>query len=181
MRHNTAPVHRIELRVRELAQLFNSMDPTPFHHKDLDLDAEEFIESWALEFPPASRFEIIVHLERLPAEGNPTALVAEAVHNYFDYKTELARRELNHLLQQGRISLMIGLTFLALCLLAAEALEQFTTGTFPLIVRESLTIGGWVAMWRPMQIFLYDWWPVRRRRRTYRSLARAHVRVLQGS
>ena len=53
---STPPVHRIELRLREVAQLFNSMDPTPFHHKDLDPDAEEFIESWALEFPPDSRF-----------------------------------------------------------------------------------------------------------------------------
>jgi hypothetical protein len=25
----------------------------------------------------------------------------------------------------------------------------------------SLVIGGWVAMWRPMEVFLYDWWPVR--------------------
>lgn len=36
MTTSPAPVHRIQLRLRELAQLFNSMDPTPFHHKDLD-------------------------------------------------------------------------------------------------------------------------------------------------
>jgi hypothetical protein len=29
------------------------------------------------------------------------------------------------------------------------------------ILRESLLIGGWVAMWRPMEVFLYDWWPIR--------------------
>jgi hypothetical protein len=29
------------------------------------------------------------------------------------------------------------------------------------IIRESLLIGGWVAMWRPMEILLYDWWPIR--------------------
>ena len=40
-----APHHRIELHLRELGQLFNSMDPTPFHHKDLDPDAEEFIRN----------------------------------------------------------------------------------------------------------------------------------------
>src|SRR5450756_2782729 len=69
------PVHRIELRVQELAQLFNSMDPTPFHHKDLDRDAEAFIESWALEFPQDSRFHITVHLGQMPPE-DPTALVS---------------------------------------------------------------------------------------------------------
>jgi hypothetical protein len=29
----------------ELAQLFNSMDPTPFHNKALDREAEAFIEA----------------------------------------------------------------------------------------------------------------------------------------
>jgi hypothetical protein len=180
MATSPAPVHRIQLRLRELAQLFNSMDPTPFHHKDIDPDAEEFIESWALEYPSASRFEITIHLEQLPAEGDPTALVTEAIHNYFEYKGELAKRELNQLMLQGRVSLMIGLAFLALCLFAADAIGKFATGPFLNIVRESLTIGGWVAMWRPMQIFLYDWWPVTHRRRIYRKLGGAHVRVLQG-
>ena len=45
------PNNRIEVRLRDLGQLFNTMDPSPFHEKDLDHDAEEFIESWAREFP----------------------------------------------------------------------------------------------------------------------------------
>jgi hypothetical protein len=181
MKPVSVPHHRIELRLRDLAQLFNSMDPTPFHHKDLDPDAEEFIESWALEFPPDSRFQITIHLEKLPAEGDPTTLVTEAIHNYFDYKAELTRRELNQLLQLGRMSLVIGLTFLALCLLMADAIAKLATGTFLTIVRESLTIGGWVAMWRPLEIFLYDWWPLARRRRIYRNLSHAQVRVSGGT
>jgi hypothetical protein len=45
----------IEVRVAELSQLFNSMDPSPFHDKDLDDDAEEFIVSWAKESEPTNR------------------------------------------------------------------------------------------------------------------------------
>lgn len=174
------PVHRIELRLREVSQLFNSMDPTPFHHKDLDPDAEEFIESWAMEFPPESRFQITVHLQQMPGDGDPGALVGEAIHNFFDYKAELSHRELHQLLLQGRTSLVIGLGFMALCLLAANAIGELASGTVVTIGRESLTIGGWVAMWRPIQIFLYDWWPIRRRGRIYGNLARAQVRVSAG-
>jgi hypothetical protein len=173
------PVHRIELRLRELDQLFNSMDPTPFHHRDLDRDAEQFIESWALEFPQDSRFSITVHLERMPPD-DPSALVGEAIHNYFDYKSELARRAVRVMLLEGRLSLAIGIGFLALCLLGAELMADFTSGAFLKLVRERLTIGGWVAMWRPMQIFLYEWWPLMRRRRIYGNLARAQVQVSQG-
>lgn len=170
------PVQRIELRVQGLAQLFNSMDPTPFHHKDLDPDAEEFIESWAMEFPPDSRFHITVHIAQPPPE-DPSALVAEAIHNYFNYKSELVRREVRQLLREGRVSLIIGVGFLALCLLLADLLAAYTAGTYLKLLRESLTIGGWVAMWRPMQIFLYEWWPLVRRARTYRSLSGAQVHV----
>lgn len=174
------PTHRIELRLREVAQLFNSLDPTPFHEKDLDPDAERFIESWALEFPPGSRLQIVVHLEHLPGDGvDVDALVSTAIRNFFSYKAELKQRELRLLFREGRISLTVGLLFLAACLLAANLAGTFATGATVLIIREGLTIGGWVAMWQPLQIFLYEWWPLVRRRRIYHDLAVAQVRVAQ--
>jgi hypothetical protein len=176
----TAEVHRIELRLDDLSQLFNSMDPTPFHHRDLDPDAEEFIESWALEYPNARRFHITVHLAQCLPE-DPTPLVAESIHNYFGYRAELSRRMVNVLLAEGRTSLLIGGAFLSSCLLLADVLTPLAGGTFLKILRESLTIGGWVAMWRPMQIFLYDWWPLMRRNRVYRRLAGAQVHVVFSS
>ncbi len=170
-------VHQIELRIGALCELFNSMDPTPFHHRDLDRDAVEFLESWALEFPQASHFRIIVHIERMP-KGDPTVLVSEAMRNYFDYRSTLAKRSLRLLLIEGRTSLLIGLGFLALCLIGADLLSIFTTNAFLRLLKESLLIGGWVAMWRPLQIFLYEWWPVVRKRRIYRNLGHASVQVI---
>jgi hypothetical protein len=41
---------------------------------------------------------------------------------------------------------MIGIAFLALCLFAADLLVAFTTNTFFRLLKESLLIGGWVAM-----------------------------------
>jgi hypothetical protein len=45
------------------------------------------------------------------------------------------------------------------------------------MVEESLLILGWVANWRPLEIFLYDWWPLTRRRDLYRRLAAAAVEL----
>ena len=85
--------------------------------------------------------------------------------------------ELRRLFSDGQKSLLIGLAFLSVCLIASHALGGKDTGTFRSIAHESLTIAGWVAMWRPMQIYLYDWWPVRRRSQLYQKLARMHVEV----
>jgi len=170
---SSAP-HRIEVKVREKAQLFNSMDPSPFHEKDLDPDAEEFIESWAMEYPRKDPVHLIVHLENCPAGTEQE--IENGVHHHFAIKEKLTWLELKRLLRNGRASLIIGSTCLALCLLAGQYLQK-QPGTGESMLRESLTIAGWVAMWRPMEIFLYEWWPLRRRAQIYRKLSRMPVDV----
>jgi hypothetical protein len=50
--------------------------------------------------------------------------------------------------------------------------------TLEKIPQEGFFILGWVAMWRPLQIFLYDWWPVLHYRRLYGRLAAMPVKVV---
>ena len=50
-----------------------------------------------------------------------------------------------------------------------------TEAPFKRLVEESFLILGWVANWRPLEIFLYDWWPIARRRDLYRRLSNAVV------
>jgi hypothetical protein len=178
MEPNSLPIHTLELRVRELQQLFNSLDPSPFLTKDLARSAEAYIESWALPLARDSRLQLTIHVEQVDSTGDASALMAEAIHNHYSYKAELVRAELRQLLRQGRISLAIGLAFVAVCLLAAELLTHPGQGAAGSIARESLTIIGWVAMWRPVQIFLYDWWPVIGRIHGYDNLTFARVEVV---
>jgi hypothetical protein len=168
----------IELKLHNLDQLFNTMDPSPFHEKDLDHDAEEFIVSWAKELPLAEPVRLVVHLLNLDPHRDVRAIIQQAVHNYFQYKADLNQRELRQLLRVGRLSLLIGLCFLALCVSAAELLVGLDApGTT--VLRESLTIGGWVAMWHPMEVFLYGWWPLRRTGRVLHKLSHVAVEVRQ--
>jgi hypothetical protein len=175
---NPAQPHTIELKLRDMNQLFNSMDPSPFVERDLDDDAEEFIVSWAQEFPPAAPVRLRVYLEQWPAE-DPTELIRRAVHAYFTQRAQLTDLAFRRLMKQGRTSLVIGLVFLAVCLVVIRTVVPGDGRAWAGILRESLTIAGWVAMWRPMQIYLYDWWPLRQRRQTYVTLSRMPVEVIQ--
>jgi hypothetical protein len=176
----STPVHRLALRVREVAQLFNSMDPTPFINKDLDPQANEYIESWASTHSLKSRFHLTIHIEHWPEQDDPTGMLTEAIHNHFVYQAERTRRKLHQVLKQGRMSLAIGLVFVSVCLIAADFIGNLGNNEGYRIAHESLTIVGWVAMWKPMQIFLYDWWPILRKIRLYLRLSSAHVQVLRG-
>jgi hypothetical protein len=170
------PQHRIEVFVDRIEQLFNSMDPSPFQEKDLDDDAEEFIVGWAREFPRKDPVSLIVHVNQLPSHGDAHQLVETAVHHYFGHRAKLNRLEFRHLLKEGRTSLIIGLCFLAGCLLTSQLIRH-RQDSLSIVLRESLTIAGWVAMWRPISIFLYDWWPVLRKGHLYDKLSRMRVEV----
>lgn len=168
----------IEVHVRELSQLFNSMDPSPFLDKDLDVDAEEFITGWARELPRDRPLALLVHLDQPLVQSREGPSLRDAVHSYFKHRAEMTGRRLRELLRVGRISLAIGACFLAICLLIGDWLTRlFPENRAAEIVRESLTIGGWVAMWRPMEIFLYEWWPILRERKMRTRLSQMPVRI----
>ncbi len=175
-----SPMRRIEIRLRNVNQLFNTMDPSPFHEKDLDADAEEFIVSWAQEFHLHEPLELIVHLDEAQADHEPAEMIEKAIRHYFRYRADMTRFEFRRMMRDARTSLLIGTLFLGTCLLLAELLVNRDAHTFLKVLSESLTICGWVAMWRPLQMYLYDWWPVRRRWRVFEKMSQIAVRVVNG-
>jgi hypothetical protein len=167
----------LRLSLRSSAQLFNSFDPSPFYERDLDDDAERYLVDWAGDLHPHADLKLTLYLKELPAEPDPERSIAQAIHHHFAERARLERAALLHLLRQGRLSLVIGLTFLALCTVLAEVSAARLEGTLAQLLREGFLITGWVAMWRPVQIYLYDWWPLRRRRRLYQRLAQMPVEL----
>ncbi len=166
--------NRIEVRLRELAQLFNLMDPSPFIDRDLDADAEQFIVGWARELPDPRDLELVIHLATVP-EPERAAGTEEAVRHYFASRADQKRRELRQLLRRGRASLLIGMLFLAACFGLGELALLVLPAGWNGFVELGLQIVGWVAMWRPLEIYLYDWWPIRSDERLMQRLARMKV------
>jgi hypothetical protein len=110
----------IEVRVPELKRLFNSMDPSPFRNRDLDPSAEEFIVSSGKELPRDVPLGLLVYLDRAAGPANEVSLLREALHQFFRAQSAVSRRKLKELFRRGRISLLIGLTFLGAAIGASE-------------------------------------------------------------
>jgi ABC-type spermidine/putrescine transport system permease subunit I len=171
----------IAIRARTIGQLFNTFDPSPFREKDLDNGVEEFLVGWVRELPPGTPFRIVIHLPADEAAKPEAAEIAAAFAHYFRDRAQASRRDLRELLRIGWRSLLIGLAVLVVCLVASQiAAKSIANITVARVVEESLIIVGWVANWRPIEIYLYDWWPIVRRVRLYRRIAAAHVRVKAG-
>jgi hypothetical protein len=168
----------IEVHVAQLKQLFNAIDPSPFHDRDLDPGAEAFIVGWSRELPRDAPLGLVVHLDRPAGLPDEASALSDAIHRFFRERGTATRQRLGQLLHRGRISLVIGIAFLAASIGASRLLANWTTGGGVVeILRQSLSIAGWVAMWRPMEVFLYDWWPIAADARLFDRLAGMPVRV----
>jgi hypothetical protein len=166
------------VQVSELKRLFNAIDPSPFRDKDLDPQAEEFIVGWSKDVPGNAELALLVHLDRPAGLPDEAAVLRDAVHEFFSQRALATRRRLRQLFRIGRTSLLIGLAFLAASIGAGDfAANQLRGSVLGDVVRESFLIGGWVAMWRPLEIFLYDWWPIRNEVRLFERLAVMPVRI----
>jgi hypothetical protein len=172
----------LELHVAEMRQLFNAMDPAPFRERDLDPNAYAYIVDWGRETRARQPLGLVVRLSREAATPEAGDLLRDAVHAYFGQRADATRLRLRQLFRVGRVSLLIGLAFLAFVIVVGEYLTlRIDKESYGYLVKESLIIAGWVALWRPLEIFLYDWWPIRAEAKLLDRLSEMDVRVVGAS
>jgi hypothetical protein len=172
----------LDLRLGSLRQLFNAMDPAPFRERNLDAEVASWIRDWVDEQGGRAPLGIRVTVTAEPVLVDDRAALREALHANFARRAAVERRRLARLFRDGRLSLVIGLAFLALAIAVAEwAAARMFHSRYAQLVEETVVIGGWVALWQPLSIFLYEWWPIRRAATQYDRLARAEVELQAGA
>jgi hypothetical protein len=169
----------IEIKLNSLMQLFDSFDPSPFHEKELDPDAEEYIYNAVDEFPLKKPLEIMIHLPPAEVSAETEESLKKAIKNHFSYKRLLTEIELKRLLYQGRRNFAIALVFLFLCLLTIRLISALEESVLKTLFSEGLLIIGWVAMWEPINTFLYGWWPIVHKRNIYQKIIDVDVSLGQ--
>lgn len=168
----------VEIRLHALQQLYASLDPAPFRERDLDPAAEQYVIDSIAELRSGDPLKLVIHLPASEVTETARIETPHSVRLYFSYRLAMIQRERRALLRNGWLSLLIGIVFLFVCIAARELLMRMWQGPLPRILSEGLLIIGWVAMWRPLQIFLYDWWPLRRRARLYQRASALPIELL---
>jgi hypothetical protein len=149
----------IELKLAEARQFFNTLDPAPFHMRELDAEAAQWLIDAGRDLVKYQHIKVALYL---PPGDHPVSREAfeQAIHHYFRYHTLKHKQRLRYLFRNGRHALFVGTAFLAFCALLVNRVLPPAQTPFD-FVHTSVSILGWVAMWRPIDIFLYEWWPIR--------------------
>lgn len=168
----------IEIRLNTPEQLLNSLDPSPFRTRDLDDKAADYIIENAEDQATPDPLLLVIDLPGDEAARDLAKELPSALQNSFRHRAGRARRQLREMFRNGRRSLAIGLGVLGLSILLVQLLELSMKGSaLAKMIEQGLFILGWVAIWRPLEIFLYDWLPLSKRISILDRLAEAIIEV----
>ena len=167
----------IDIRRRSARQLFDGRDPAPFRERDLDEDAVDYVSSAAEEIPVSKPLKLVLILEEPVTHPLSAVEIEAAIRAQFEHEREQVNRRLRQQRQFGRVALAVGLSVLVALLMLAEMTVQLPAGHAREILREGLVITGWVAMWRPIEVLLYDWWPLVQTRKHMARILAAQIEV----
>jgi len=171
--------HRlIEIRVKTAPQLFDNRDPAPFWERDLSDDFVDYISSAAKEIPLKSSLKIVIHIDAPETSDLTRDNIIEAIKSQTAYQTELQERSLHDHVRRGQWVLLLGAVILAVCLgLATTIADEPPPTRLLTMAKEGLIIVGWVSIWRPVEVLLYDWWPIYDRLRLLRKLLNTEIEI----
>lgn len=167
----------IEVRVKSPQQLFDARDPAPFRERDLDDDFIEYIVSAVREFSISSPLKIVIQVEEQETKDLPKESIREAMRSYFDYRIDLLRSDLKNFIKRAQLSLVIGLFILISCIGLAQNLTVPTPPGALGILREGIVIFGWVSIWKPIELVLFDWYPLFEKMRFYKKLSKTEIDI----
>ena len=169
--------HWIEVRVKNTLQLFDARDPAPFRERDLDDDFVEYIVTSAKEFPLATPLRLVIYIEEGETKELTKDAIREAIRSFLAYRIDVQRGDLKRFAKRAQWSLLIGVTMLAACLGIAQSIAVPTPPGVMGIVREGIVIFGWVSIWKPIELVLFDWYPQFEQLRFFKKLVETEVDV----
>lgn len=167
----------IDIRLKSPRHVFDNRDPAPFRERDLDPQAVEHLLTAAFEIRKQHPIKVVLHFSEPEEERLDHATLREAFRAHFEHELDLADRRIGENFRRGQRLVVIGLSVLGIFLMLAELTTHIRVGPVREVLREGLTITGWVAMWRPVEVLLYDWIPLVDQRRGVRRILGAEVEI----
>ena len=170
----------IEIDLSSVQQLFNSFDPSPFHEKELDINAETYIVDMVDDFPLKTPFRLVIYLHGGPASGEEARTIAQAIRSHFRYRMLEQDLKLRTRFRHGRWALLVGLLFVTIAMIARHMVYSILGSDHLVsqIIADSLLIIGWAAMWEPVTVLLYELWPIHQMKKIYEKITTMEIEVL---
>jgi hypothetical protein len=171
----------VDLYLSDIHNLFQTPEVDPFLGEYIEASGiDQLIDT--MNARPASQVirKIAIHLPEALITPNLIPTMRAAITNYSNAQIRLAAQKKREIWLEGRKALKIGLVFWAICLALSLVFEEliFTRHVIGRLFGEGFIIAGWVGLWRPAELLLYDWRPYSRDIRRYEEIKAMDVTVV---
>ncbi len=169
--------HTIHTNIRSHEDIFDIRDPSPVSRRKLSPDWLDYVFDALDGIPRRQPVNLTLQLRRGVIHPSQTKALVHDVRRQLHHYHRSLRHKLRQNFRAGRTTLFLGLLVLVGFVFLSEASTKIDLGDFQLAFREGFLIIGWVALWRPVEILLYDWWPIVESRRKVGQLLKGTITV----
>lgn len=173
------PEENISIHIDSPSDFFNDFDCSEIEHRELSQDLEDYLVGKVDKIDHLVNLKITVNIENSDQIISNENL-KKAIENHFEFKTIEQFKENHKLHKKWLRNFIVGLFFLGFCLLLSQIFHMpyFEDKPVFAVLRESLSIIGWVAIWEPTGYFLFGKKENNRILRNYMILHKADYRIL---
>ncbi|HSY61769.1 MAG TPA: hypothetical protein VK796_07825 [Cytophaga sp.] len=127
-------------------------------------------------------YKIVIHVPKSLTTLDVATISAKLKEFYQIHTTEL-KNELMVMKTQSLDALIKGVPIMIAALSLNFVIEQHLKNElhinyYEFILKESMYIFGWVSMWKPIELFLYDRWPLNRKLKSYDKMLVTPIHIL---
>ncbi len=166
----------VDIKLASVERVFDNRDPAPFRERDLDPQLAEYLVDSGEDLGSQERFRIVFWLEQPCSAGE----IETPYRAYFNYELDRLDRARRRQRRVGWFTLALAMVSIVVLLSISEVVTRVIAGSIGAGLKEGLVISGWVLMWRPIEVLVYDSIPWRRSRRVLRRLLAMPVDVRVG-
>jgi len=167
----------IVIHLQNAQQIMLSQHSLFYGRRMLNADAEAFIIEETKRIPRDQVISLKICLPKDDCSRGDE--ITASVQQHFCYRKEKAKTQLRETLRFGWRSLLMGLSFVAVLVFLMLVFDKLLPKSFSISFRELLIILGWVALWRPVELLLYEWRTFQHEFELFGRIEEAKIRIHQ--
>lgn len=144
----------IEIRLHGVTEVFDPFDPAPMARRALSDRVASYLVTRAADQAVKVPLRLLVHGPESLREH--TATVTQGIQEHLRSAHARGQKQFAQRLQIGARTLGIGLAVLGTSFAIHSLLVGANPGAWAQGLGEGLLIFGWVTMWRPVEILLFE-------------------------
>ncbi|MCX5514840.1 hypothetical protein C3941_10815 [Kaistia algarum] len=162
----SADPHAVSLQLSDIHHFFQTPELDPFLGENIEASGMEQVLDTLKSRPRlATRItRIVIHLPASTATDGLALKTRAAIGTYCGAQIRRLKQKKRDIHLQARRAVPVGFGVWAVCLVLS-LMSEALLGSEAVIARvfsEGFIIAGWVSLWHPAELLLYDWRPYAR-------------------